>query len=295
MYFVSFLDRLFHYADFIEIALLVLTVTGLILMIFSSRNLISPRQQRRILKLKLAYLDVAKQAHSKSFSFHRYFYRLLSSAGLADRVRYFKDMLKVFILITFLLATLFSILLGFSLAISFLFGLVSVFLSPLVPIAVLLYLRSSRNAVLSAELYIVMSHIVDAVESAGRTLQSAIEDSMHAAPVLALHLQKFLNTYLTSGVDEAAAHFREAVPIEEVELFLDLLIHGFEHTTQELTRYFAAEADSYHELEISARQRRMDRREVFFDILMAFPAILGFALLIYPVFAKGVEAISHVL
>ncbi|MGE4282335.1 MAG: hypothetical protein AB7G87_01300 [Clostridia bacterium] len=285
---------IFLYSDIIVGILLSLSVTGIVIMLISSRNLVSPKQQKRIMKLKLVYFNLSDNP-KKNNSIKKFIQNLLISSGFENKYEAFLNITQSIFLTTFIASTLFSMILGFSMIGSLIFGSCMAIISPVLPIGVLYYVRSSRNAVLADELYIVMSHIVDAVESAGRTLQGAIENSMNAAPTLAPYLQQFLNTFLTTGIDEAAEEFRRSVNIPEVELFLDLLIHGFEHTSQELTRYFASEADSFHELEISARQRRMDRREVFFDVLMAFPAILGFALLIYPVFAKGVEAINNAL
>lgn len=275
--------------------LLISLVLSLVLLVLSGQNLLTPRQHRRIAKLRRPTTNRKQKKIINKYSPKYLLINLIKSAGFEDHVNQVLDAMKIFTLVTFVLAALLSFMLGFPLVGSVLFAFVSMSLSPLVPILILTYQRTTRNSLLTEELFIVMTHIIEAVQSAGKPLQGALEDALHAAPLLNPYLRKFLNTYLTIGLHEAIEKLRLTIQLEEMELFLDLIAHGFEHTTQELTRYFQSESDAYHELEIAAKQRRMERREVLFDILVVFPFVLGFILMIYPVFMQGMQAISHTL
>jgi len=221
--------------------------------------------------------------------------KLICSAGFEESISQVFGGIRIFALVTFVFAVLISFMLGFPIISSINFALISTVISPVIPMLILTYIRTTRNSLITEEIFIVMTHVIDAVQAAGKTLQGGLEDALYAAPILQPYLRRFLNTYLTIGLSEAVEKLREKIQLEEMELFLDLISHGFEHTTQELTRYFQSESDAYHELEIAAKQRRMERREVLFDILVVFPFILGFALMIYPVFMQGMQAISHTL
>ena len=262
------------------------------MLILSSQNFLTPKQSRRIAKLKITSFEKPKRSISK-YTPETQLRKLIESAGFEGNIHQVIDAIKIYALVTLVLAGLLSYMIGFSLVGSGSFALVSLVMSPVVPMLYLLYLKSARNSLITEELFIVMTHIIDAVQSAGKTLQGALEDSLYAAPTLQPYLRQFLNTYLMIGLPEAITKLRGKVQLDEMDLFLDLLAHGFEHTPQELLKYFESESEAYHELELASKQRRMDRREVFFDVVIVIPYILGFILMIYPVFMKGMQAISR--
>lgn len=274
---------------------MVLLIISLFILILSSQNLLTPKQNRRIAKLRMKSFEKPKSSKSSKYTPKLLFRQLIEAAGFEGNVSQVLDVFKVFALVTFLFSGLLLYMLGFSFVSSTLFALTSLIISPMVPILGLVYLKSVRNSIITEEIFVVMTHIIDAVQSAGKTLQGGLEDSLYAAPVLQPYLRQFLNTYLMIGLPDAVERLRAKIRLEEMELFLDLISHGFEHTPQELLRYFESESDAYHELEIKTKQRRMDRREVFFDVLIVFPFLIGFLLMIYPVFMQGMKSISHSL
>ena len=254
----------------------------------------TPKQNRRIAKLRMKSFDNPKATKAGSkFSSKILLMQLIESAGFEGHSNQVLDFFKGFALISFLFAGLLVYMLGFSFVSSIVFASISMFISPMVPILGLVYFRAVRNSLITEEIFVVMTHIIDAVQSAGKTLQGGLEDSLYAAPTLQPYLRQFLNTYLMIGLSEAVERLREKIKLGEMELFLDLISHGFEHTPQELLKYFESESVAYHDLEINSKQRRMDRREVFFDVLIVLPFIIGFLLMIYPVFMQGMLAISH--
>ncbi len=288
--------RLLAYSNFAAIALSILLAVAVVLIVFSTQNLVTPRQKKRIRKLKLArFTEDTTPQKKKRLGLNEALNKLIIEAGFTESIKQAKEVLKVFAILTFVLSLLLAFMLGFPIISSVIFAVVSIGLSPAIPILALVYLRNGRNALIVDEIYIMMSHIVEAIETAGKPLKSAIEESLYATPVLKPYMVKFLNTYLAIGLGEAVQNLQASIPMEEMGLFLDILAHGFQHTTNELTRYFQSESDAYHELEIAAKQRRIERREVLFDVLIVFPFAIGFLLLIYPIFMSGMRAITHAI
>lgn len=284
---------IFNYSNLLFAILLSFFIISLTFIALSGQNFLTPKQHRRIAKLRMTTLEPKKK--SNKYSPNILLKNLICSAGFEENIKQVFDAFKIFALVTFIFALLLSFMLGFPVIGSIIFASISTIFSPVIPMLILTYLRTTRNSLITEEIFIVMTHIIDAVQAAGKTLQGGLEDALYAAPILRPYLRRFLNTFLTIGLTEAIEKLRETIQLEEMELFLDLISHGFEHTTQELTRYFQSESDAYHELEIASKQRRMERREVLFDVLVVFPFILGFALMIYPVFMQGMAAINHTM
>lgn len=280
---------------YIAIFLVVLFVASLVFIVLSGQVLLTHKQLRRIAKLKISSLSdqPMKKKRLFNYSFTTSLNTLIAQAGFEDSKDQLFSGMQIIAIVCFVLSWLLGLMLGFPLVGSFIFAVITTVLSPLVPYFLLMYFRASRNTLISEEIFVVMTHIVDAVEAAGKPLQAALENASLAAPILQPYLRRFLNTYLMLGLPKAVDSLREAIKLPEMDLFLDLIAHGFEHTTQELTRYFQSESDSYHELEVAAKERRMERREVLFDILLVFPFVLGFLLMIYPVCMQGMQAITR--
>lgn len=282
-----------NYSNVVFIGLLGFLIISLVILILSSQNLLTPKQNRRIAKLKVKSFEIQKKSKSNKYTPKILLRRLIEAAGFEGNVNQITDVFSIFALITFLFAGLLVYMLGFSFIGSILFAVISLIISPVVPVLVLMYLKAVRDSLITEEIFVVMTHTIDAVQSAGKTLQGGLEDALYAAPTLQPYLQQFLNTYLMIGLPRAVERLRDKIQLEEMGMFLDLISHGFEHTPQELLKYFESESDAYHELEITSKQRRMGRREMFFDVLIAFPYVEGFLLMIYPVFKQGMQAISH--
>jgi|GEM_PF-6430124 hypothetical protein len=265
---------------------------SIIFIVLSGQNLLTPKQRWRIEKLKRPTYKKTKNINK--YSPKMLLIKLLRDAGFDDQISLGLDFFKIFAFVTFFLSVLIGVMLGFPLIGSIIFGAIALVISPFVPIMVLIYLRATRNTLITGELYLVMTHIIDAVQGAGKTLQGGLEDALYAAPTLQPYLRRFLNTYLMVSLDKAVEDLRKTIRLEEMGLFLDLLAHGFEHTTQELTAYFQSESEAYHELGLAAKQKRMERREVLFDVVVVFPFILSFLIMIYPVFMQGSRAINGI-